>query len=246
MIELDGSRLVPANGKAKSLVLLLHGVGAKGADLLDLAHALQSYLPESLLVAPNAPFPFDGASMRLQWLLAKFARACAGALFEARPPRLQWFSLRDRTPDVRLANLREAAHILNIYADRLLSSLGLPPEKLAYVGFSQGGHVALYASLRHSAPIAGAVSFCGALPDTPALEKDILGKPPILLIQGETDDVVPYRAQVRTGALLEAAGVSVEAVVRPGLGHAIDPKGIALAGTFLRRVLAGDSVGISV
>lgn len=214
-MQLDGPRLEPRNGKAKSLVLLLHGVAAQGANLLDLAHALQTYLPDTLLLAPDAPFPYDDG-----------------------PVGFQWFSLQDRMPDVLLAGLQEAAALLNGFADQLLSHLSLPPEGLAFVGFSQGAALALFAGLRHSPTIAGAVSFCGALPDTPALQDDIPSKPPLLLIEGEADEVVPFEAQARTGSWLEAVGLDVETVVRPDLGHAIDAEGIARAGAFLQRVLA--------
>lgn len=213
-MQLDGPRLEPQNGKAKSIVLLLHGVAAQGANLLDLAYALQTYLPDTLLLAPDAPLPYDDG-----------------------PMGFQWFSLQDRTPDILLAGLREATALLNGFADQLLSHLSLPPERLAFVGFSQGAALALFAGLCHSPTIAGTVSFCGALPDTPALQDDILGKPPLLLIEGEADEVVPFEAQARTGTWLEAAGLDVETVLRPTLGHAIDAEGIARAGTFLQRVL---------
>src|ERR1700730_8778205 len=214
-MHLDGPGLAPlAGGKAADLVVLLHGVGANGNDLLSLARAWRTILPETEFIAPNAPFPSDYA-----------------------PGARQWFSLADRAPEKLLAGMREAAKILDRIFDELLASRPLGPARLALAGFSQGAATALYAGLRRQTQIAGIVAFSGALPGGEGMRSDIRSKPPVLLVHGEADDAVPFQSMANAKAALEAAGVPVTAVARPGLGHAIDDAGIALAGDFLRDVL---------
>ncbi len=214
-MQLDGPGLAPlSGGKATSLVVLLHGVGANGNDLLYLAQAWRKLLPEAEFIAPNAPFPYDHAR-------------------EAR----QWFSLQDRAPERLLAGLREAGTILAGFFDELLASRRLGDSRLALAGFSQGATTALYAGLRRQMQIAGIVAFSGALPGGEGFKRDIRSKPPVLLVHGVADDVVPIQSMANAKATLSAAGVPVKAVARPGLGHAIDDAGIALAGDFLLDIL---------
>jgi phospholipase/carboxylesterase len=214
-MQLDGPRLAPlAGGKVAYLVVLLHGVGANGNDLISLARAWRTILPETEFIAPNAPFPCDYA-----------------------PEARQWFSLADRAPEKLLAGLREAATILDRFFDELLASRQLGDGRLALAGFSQGAATALYAGLRRQTQVAGIVAFSGALPGGEGMRSDIRSKPPVLLVHGEADEVVSFQSMTNAQAVLEAAGVSVTAVARPGLGHAIDDAGIALGGDFLRNVL---------
>jgi phospholipase/carboxylesterase len=214
-MQLDGPGLAPLSGsKAASLVVLLHGIGANGNDLLYLAHAWRKLLPEAEFIAPNAPFPYDHA-----------------------PEVRQWFSLQDRAPEKLLAGLREAGAILDRFFDELLASRQCGDACLALAGFSQGAATALYAGLRRQPQIAGIVAFSGALLGGEMLGRDIHSTPPVLLVHGVADDVVPIQSMVNAKATLVAAGVPVKAVARPGLGHAIDDAGIALAGKFLFDIL---------
>ena len=216
LMQLDGPGLAPlSGGKAAYLVVLLHGVAANGNDLISLARAWRTILPETEFIAPNAPFPCDYA-----------------------PGARQWFSLADRAPEKLLAGLREAATILDRFFDELLASRQLGDARLALAGFSQGAATALYAGLRRQTQIAGIVAFSGALPEGEGMRSDIRSKPPVLLVHGEADDVVSFQSMANAQAVLEAAGVSVTVVARPGLGHAIDDAGIALGGDFLRDALA--------
>ncbi|HEV7909534.1 MAG TPA: dienelactone hydrolase family protein [Methylocella sp.] len=214
-MQLDGPGFAPlSGGKAVYLVILLHGVAANGNDLVSLARAWRKILPKAEFIAPNAPFPSDHA-----------------------PEARQWFSLEDRAPEKMLAGLREAGAILDRFFDELLASLQLGDARLALAGFSQGAATALYAGLRRQTQIAGIVAFSGAPPGAEELQSDIRSKPPVLLVHGVADDVVLFQSMANTKATLEAVGVPVTAVARPGLGHAIDDAGIALGGEFLRNVL---------
>jgi phospholipase/carboxylesterase len=188
------------------------GVAANGNDLISLGSAWRKILPKAEFIAPNAPCDYS-------------------------PEARQWFSLADRAPAKLLAGLREAGAILDRFFDELLASHQLGDARMALAGFSQGAATALYAGLRRETQIAGIVAFSGALPDAEGLQSEIRSKPPVLLVHGVADDVVLFQSMANAKATLEAAGVPVTAVARPGLGHAIDDTGIALGGDFLRDAL---------
>jgi phospholipase/carboxylesterase len=213
--SLSGPARKPASGGTpKQLVILLHGWGADGPNLIDLASMFAQALPDAQFVSPNAPFP------------------C-----EANPYGYQWFSLMDRQPQHMLAGARHAADIFNAFADSQLKALGLDNSKLALVGFSQGTMTALQVAMRRTPAIAALVGFSGALVGAETLAAEIKARPPVCLIHGEHDDIVPYRSLAAAESALKANGVSVESHSRPMLGHSIDMEGIRIAAEFLKKNL---------
>ena len=167
---LSGPIRKPASGgKPKQLAVLLHGWGADGPNLIDLADAFAPVLPEAQFIAPNAPFP------------------C-----EANPYGYQWFSLMDRQPQHMLEGARGAAEILNAFFDEQLKMLSLDNSKLILIGFSQGTMMAVHIALRRTPQIAAVIGYSGMLIGPDVLSKEIAARPPVCLIHGEADDVVPF------------------------------------------------------
>ena len=214
--DLDGPRVGPASGgDPDSLVVLLHGLGADGNDLIGLAPQLARSMPGALFVSPNAPFPCDMA-----------------------PMGRQWFSLQDSSPSAILAGVRVAAPILEGFLDQQLADHGLAEDRLALLGFSQGTMMALHVGLRRPHALAGILGYSGALIGAELLAAEIKSKPPVLLIHGDADEVVPFQAMAAAQSALEANGVPVTTERRPGLGHGIDPQGLAQGLRFLTTALA--------
>lgn len=203
-----------SGGRAKKLVVFLHGLGADGEDLISLGQVFGQVLPDAQFVSPNAPEPCD---------MAPFGH--------------QWFSLQDRGYAAMLAGVEAAAPILNHFLDRQLEILGLTDEDMALIGFSQGTMMALYTALRRPECCAAVVGYSGALIAPETLGAEIASRPPVCLIHGDADPVVTFEAMGAAEAGLKAAGVSVESHARSGLGHGIDPEGISLAGEFLKKHL---------
>jgi len=212
---LSGPVRKPAlGGKPKQLVVLLHGVGADGNDLIGLAPYWAPALPDAEFVSPDAPFPCD---------MAPYGR--------------QWFSLQNRSADAILAGVRAAAPILDAFLDDALAQRGLDASKLALVGFSQGTMMSLYVGPRRAKALAGIVGYSGALIGADTLTEDIRSRPPVLLVHGDADQIVPPQAFPLAVAGLKAAGVAVEELICPGVGHSIDEAGLRRGGDFLRKVL---------
>jgi phospholipase/carboxylesterase len=213
--DLPGPERAPENGQLpKKLVVFLHGLGADGNDLIDISAYWAGTLPDTHFVAPDAPEPCDMA-----------------------PVGRQWFSLIDRTAQAMMAGAETAAPILNAYLDGLLAHHDLDDGKMALVGFSQGGMMALHAGLRRPHPCAGIACFSSMLVGADRISSDIRARPPVLLVHGDNDEVVPAAAMPMTEKALVGANVSVESHLRPGLGHGIDGHAIELGGAFLKRVL---------
>jgi len=215
MTELDGPRFGPANGgEAEALVVMLHGLGADGNDLIGLAPIWARELGSVAFASPHAPFPCD---------MAPFGR--------------QWFSLQSRDPADMLAGIRTVTPALNAFLDAELERHGLGPDKLALVGFSQGTMTSLYAALRRPAPVAGIVAYSGRLIAGDLPDDPVTAKPPVVLVHGTADEIVPFHAMEHARLGLEQVGVAVESIARPGLGHGIDEVGLGIGMAFLRRVL---------
>lgn len=216
MALLFGPRRPPrAGGAPRQLVVLLHGVGADGNDLIELAPALASALPEAAFVAPHAPEPCDMA-----------------------PFGYQWFSLRARRPEALLLGVQAVAPIVNAFLDAELERYRLGDHQLALVGFSQGTMTALHVALRRPRALAGVLGYAGALLGPDRLTREVRSRPPVFLIHGDADEVVPVHAMYAAVAALQAAGVPVQWSVRPGVPHAIDPDSIAHGAAFLAAAFA--------
>jgi phospholipase/carboxylesterase len=217
MHRLSGpSRPPAAGGKPRRLVILLHGLGADGNDLIGLAPHLARLLPTAEFLSPNAPFPCDMA-----------------------PYGYQWFSSQDRSREAALGGVRAAAPILDAFIDEALAERGLSESDLALVGFSQGTMMSLFVGLRREKPVAGIVGFSGRLLAPDLLATELRSRPPVLLVHGTEDPVVPYSSLAAAETALKGADVPVKTVTSVGLGHSIDEQGLRRGGQFLKDVLSG-------
>jgi phospholipase/carboxylesterase len=212
---LDGPRLPTASGQPpRSLVVLLHGYGADGNDLIDLGRHWAAFLPDTAFVSPHAPHACDEA-----------------------PMGRQWFPLAQADPQRIAAGALGAAPELDAFLGAELARWGLAESALALVGFSQGTMMALQVGPRRAGRLAGIVGYSGLVPGPEKLEAETRNRPPVLLVHGEDDPLIPVMALHATVRSLGAAGFPVEWHMRPGLQHGIDEAGLLLGGDFLKRVL---------
>jgi phospholipase/carboxylesterase len=204
-----------AGGKPSRLVILLHGLGADGNDLIGLQQYWGRLVPEAAFVAPNAPFPCDMA-----------------------PYGYQWFSVQDRTSEAVLGGVRAAAPLLDAFIDDELQKHGLEEKDAALVGFSQGTMMALFVGLRRAKKLAGILGYSGRLIAPDLLAGELRSRPPVLLVHGTADPMVPFDSLAAAEAALKDASVPVETLACVGTAHAIDPEGLQRGGGFLREVLS--------
>jgi phospholipase/carboxylesterase len=206
----NGSSLQPLSGGApRQIVLLLHGYGSNGADLISFAPHWQQALPDALFLAPNAP-----------------QRCGMGAGY-------QWWALTAFTPQALASGATSAAPAIDAFIDRKLAQYGLTEADLGIVGFSQGTMMALHVGLRRERPVAAIVGYSGMLTGAPGLSHATISKPPVLLVHGSADPVVPVAALHAAEAELTRLGIEVTTHVANGLGHSVDPLGLRLGSEFL-------------
>ena len=220
MAELDGPRIEPRSGTARQLVVFLHGYGADGNDLIEIGRAWQGMLPHAAFVSPHAPRP------------------CGQA-----PSGREWFPLTFRDPGERWTGVNAAAPVLNAFLDAELARRQLPPQALALVGFSQGTMMALHVGLRRAVAPAAIVGYSGMLVvpenvDPDAFAAEIKVKPPVLLIHGDQDELIPVQAVFHAAQGLAALDIPAEWHVSSGIGHGIDQEGLRQGGEFLARHFA--------
>ena len=215
MIDLNGPRREPASGEPpEGLVVLLHGYGADGDDLIGLADAWAPHLPHLAFVAPNAP------------------EAC-----EMAPMGRQWFPLTLRDPSEYWRGVNGAAPVLDRFLDAELARAGLDQDRMAVVGFSQGTMMALHVGLRRLRPLAGLLGYSGALAGPEYLGADLRHRFPVLLVHGGADEVLPADLTRHAARALAAHEVPVRSHIEPGLGHGINEMGLRLGVDFLGQTL---------
>jgi phospholipase/carboxylesterase len=223
--ELIGPRLEPrAGGTARQLVVFLHGYGADGNDLIEIGRAWRPLMPHAAFVSPHAP------------------EACGQV-----PIGRQWFPLTFRDPDERWRGVNKAAPILEAFLDAELKRRGLPPSSLALIGFSQGTMMALHVGLRRSIAPLAIVGYSGLLVvpsegDMAKVAPEIRSRPPILLVHGDRDDLIPVEALFLASSGLAALEIPVEWHLSAGIGHGIDQEGLRHGGEFLSRAIARTSL----
>ncbi|MFV1851219.1 MAG: alpha/beta hydrolase [Thalassospira sp.] len=226
---LSGPMLAAASGTTKSVVILLHGYGADGNDLIGLAPHLARALPDTTFYSPNAPLPCEMSPFGRQW----FSLAEYDPEFLRRAPE---------TMSGALAAMAEGANknasFIHDFIDHVMESHGISEDKIALVGFSQGTMMSLQTAPRRSKQLAGVVGFSGALLGEAAFAAELKSRPPVALVHGTADPVVPIEASRLAKGTLEANGIDVSLTERPNLQHGIDEEGLGIAITFLGKHLA--------
>ena len=211
---LNSTRKGPEPGTANQVVIFVHGYGANGADLLGLADALSEHLPGTAFYAPDAPEVSTGNPMGFQWF------------------PIPW--LDGSSEEAAAQGMENATADLDAYVDQVLKDENLPADRLFLFGFSQGTMMSLHVAPRRSEEMAGIVGFSGRLLEPDLLADAAISKPPVLLVHGDQDDMVPPASLPEAANALQAAGFDVFAHVMKGTGHGIAPDGLSVALAFMR------------
>ena len=221
--NLNTYSLKPTSGnKPKQVVVLLHGYGSNGEDLISLAPYWQKALPDAVFLSPDAPHNCEIApNLGFQWFSLKGANPAEDLVV-------------DRDPTKYLNGVREAAPVLSKYLDEVLDHYGLENENMALVGFSQGCMMALHVGLRRGERVAGILGYSGSLIDVNGL--DVAHKVPIHLMHGQEDEVVPIESYYHAKEALQKAGFDVSGHSTPHLGHSIDEDGVEAGARFLQSI----------
>jgi len=212
--QLDGPFIPPKSGTAKQMVIFLHSYGSNGDDLISIGREWSPSLPDTVFLSPNAPDSCE------QW--------SAG---------YQWFSIRaiDKNTLEREKQIEKVTPVLNAFIDEQLEKWSIDESRLVVAGFSQGAMMAMYTMPRRKKACAGIIGYSGMILDAAGLKAPGIVKPPVLAVHGDADEVVPPVCLGEVQAAFSAAGFKVETIMRPGLGHGIDPFGLGCGLTFVKE-----------
>ncbi len=215
--ELKSMRRAAGSGKATSMMVLLHGYGADGDDLMGLAGTMAPYFPDTVFVAPDAPEKCAGNAAGFQWFSV---------------PQVDGASEEDA-----VSGMMQSAIDLDAYLDTVMAEEGVTPDKTVLFGFSQGTMMALQVAPRRADPLAAMVGFSGSLMLPDALRDEVVTKPPVMLLHGDKDEVVPYEALNKAEFALDTLGFEVYAFVMENAAHGIASDGLSVATGFMREKL---------
>lgn len=214
---LESVRRDAASGKGTSLVIFLHGYGANAQDLMGLADPLASHMPDTIFAAPDAPENCAGSPMGFQWF------------------PIPWID--GSSEEDAAKGMQAAVDDLNAYLDKTMKDEGVSADKTVLLGFSQGTMMALHVAPRRKDALAGVVGFSGRLLSPEALEDEAVSKPPVILVHGDQDDVVPPASLPEAADTLVTAGFEVYTHIMKGTAHGIAPDGLSVAAAFMREKL---------
>ncbi len=218
--DLEFQRRASTSGADSSVVVFLHGYGADGNDLLGLAEPLAPHMPDTVFVAPNAPDRSMANPMGYQWF------------------PIPWID--GSSESAAGEGLLRSARRLDAFLDKVLADEGLAPDRMILFGFSQGTMMSLHVAPRRADPIAGIIGFSGRLMIPDALAHETISRPPVLLIHGDADDVVPFADMQVAADALQEAEFDVYGHVMKGTAHGIAPDGLSVALTFMNSHLKAE------
>ncbi|MEM7439305.1 MAG: dienelactone hydrolase family protein [Pseudomonadota bacterium] len=199
-------------GTAKRLVIFVHGYGADGGDLISLADPLRQHMPDTVFYAPDAPNPCGMNPMGYEWF------------------PIPWID--GSSEEAALAGMADAAEKLDTWLTETMAAEGVTAAQTVLIGFSQGTMMSLHVGPRRADALAGIVGFSGRLLSPEKID-EVQTKPPVLLIHGDMDDVVPPKSMPEAAQALQAAEFEVYTHVSKGTGHGIAPDGLSLALSFM-------------
>ncbi len=205
-----------AGGNANKLVVFLHGYGADGKDLIDLAKPFGMALPNASFISPDAPHP------------------CAMS-----PQGRQWFPIEE----IPNGAIKASVNLLGLI-DNEVKKLSLTFKDVILIGFSQGAMMSMQCLLINHEQLGAIIGYSGALKEEnieAANDQILNGKhkysdTPILLVHGEQDEVVPFQSLEKSKYLLNKIGFNVQTLSRQNLAHGIDPEGISKGMEFLKTL----------
>lgn len=220
-MKLTGSEYFPKDKQqVKQAVIMLHGVGANGENLMPLATEFSETLPDAYFIAPNGCQEYDMPQM------FNFG------------PAYQWFSLQDREYSKMKAGVEAASEHVKELIEDVREKFNLDYKDIFLIGFSQGSMLSLHTAITLEEEIGGVLAFSGALIVSEEDEIEINSKPPLCLVHGLDDDVVPFERSELATQTLDEWQFEVELHPIPNLAHSIDYNGVQIGKSFLKNCLS--------
>lgn len=224
-MKIQTAARTPAHPSTKVLMVLLHGYGADGHNLIDLGQVWGRKFPYLECIAPNAPFPCEQGM------------------------GYQWASLRNYSAEKMAADIQPVFPAIQKYLEYELEKRQLTYKNLILMGFSQGAYLALHMSVflaNQGHVCAGVMGYAGWMTLPPPSVQSPIHFPPILLVHGAADTVVPLQGSMTAKHILEPYGGAISLYICQNLGHSINPEGLHQGERFLKNILSNLNTSESI
>jgi len=203
-----------SNQKPKNIIILFHGYGGDGKDMSLLASYWKRFLPETIFLCPDAP------------------ENCP-----INPFGFQWFDLSNDKQDYIIEKSLSTEKKINKFVDEIVDAYRINKNKICLSGFSQGCMMALNVGLKSEQKFNCIVGFSGKIISKENLSGKIKSKPPVFLLHGDKDTIVPLTHMLEAKEFFNKIDYKIKTKILKNCEHHIPVEASSLALDYIKKNL---------
>tara|TARA_Y100000590_G_scaffold62093_1_gene66373 strand:- start:12 stop:689 length:678 start_codon:yes stop_codon:yes gene_type:complete len=218
--DLDGPSIINnINKKINKIVIMLHGYGSNGNDLIQIAKIIENSLDKTSFFAPDAPYKsknFNG----YMW-------------FEVYPNGIPFSDATDEQKSQIMKDFHNSCALIKNFIYKVSKKYNVELNRIFLLGFSQGSMMSLEVGTSLKESIGGIISLSGRIWGK-NFNNIIRKKCPILIVHGSQDQIIkPFRYE-ETYDILNKSNFKIEKKLINNMGHNINDEVINILTNFIK------------